>query len=146
MEDISVRGYSLSPGGRLLLGVWVVFLISGFALAASLEPDPRGYGTHQGLGLPPCSFQVLFGVSCPSCGSTTCFSHFVRGEWPSAVRANVSAFLLALVCAAMVPWGLYGVVRGRLWNVDQPATAFMWLLFGLCGVSLTQWVIRLLFF
>lgn len=134
------------PSGRVLLALWVVFLISGFALAASLAPDPRGYGTHQGLGLPPCSFQVLFGVNCPSCGSTTCFSHFVRGQWVSAIRSNVSAFLLALVCAAMIPWGIYGVVRGRLWKVEQPATAFMWLLLTLCGVSLTQWVIRLLFY
>lgn len=146
MENNLVRGFPLGSGSRVLLGLWVVFLISGFLLAASLEPDPRGYGTHQGLGLPPCSFQVLFDISCPSCGSTTCFSHFVRGQWVSAVRANVSAFLLALVCAAMVPWGIYSVIRGQLWNVRQPATAFMWLLLSLCGVSLTQWIIRLLFF
>ncbi len=130
----------------MLLGVWVTFLVSGFALAVSLEPDPRGYGTHQGLGLPPCSFQVLFGISCPSCGSTTCFSHFVRGQWFAAVRANLSAFLLALVCAAMVPWGIHGVIRGHMWNVRQPATAFMWLLLTLCGVSLTQWLVRMMFF
>ena len=146
MEDSSVRGFPLGPGSRVLLGLWVVFLISGFLLAASLKPDPRGFGTHQRLGLPPCSFRVLFGINCPSCGSTTCFAQFVRGDWVSAIRANVSAFLLALVCSAMVPWGIHGVIRGYLWKVRQPATAFMWLLLTLCSVSLTQWIIRLMFF
>lgn len=144
LDENPERGYALGARGRVLLGAWGLFLTSGFVLAASLDPDPRGYGTHQRLGLPPCSFQVLFGVNCPSCGSTTCFAYFVRGHWVSAAQSNSAAFLLALVCAAMVPWSWYSVWSGRLWQVDSPATTLMWLLIGLCGLSLGQWIVRML--
>lgn len=136
-------GCRIGRGGRFLLAVWSLLLMAGFALAWHLEPDPRGYGTHQGLGLPPCSFQILFGINCPSCGGTTCFAHFVRGEWIAAARANVAAFGLALVCAAMIPWSWYSALRGRLWRIEDPATACLWLLLVLCGLSLVQWSIRL---
>jgi hypothetical protein len=144
IEYIPVRGYPLTRSGRVLLLGWGLFLVAGFALAAWVEPDPRGYGTHQRLGLPPCSFHVLFGTSCPSCGSTTSFAHFVRGHWPAAVRCNTAAFLLALTCAAMIPWSWYSAWRGRLWQVEQPATAFLWLLIVLCSISIAQWIMRLL--
>jgi hypothetical protein len=142
-QEIDFSGYPLSRRGRWLLGLWSLFLVSGFALALVLKPDPRGYGTHQRLGLPPCSFQVLFGINCPSCGSTTCFAHFVRGEWIAAMEANVAAFCLAVVCAVMIPWSWYGVWRGRLWKVEQPSIACLWLLLGLCGLSVVQWAVSL---
>lgn len=141
--DVPFAGYPVSPSGRVLLGLWSLFLVAGFALACSLKPDPRGYGTHQGLGLPPCSFQILFDINCPSCGSTTCFSHFVRGNWVAAAQSNIAAFCLALVCAAMIPWSWYAVWRGRLWKIEQPATACVWLLAVLCGLSLVQWIVRM---
>ena len=142
-DDILWDGYPLSRSGRVLLAVWGLFLVAGFCVALSLEPDPRGYGTHQRLGLPPCSFHVLFGIGCPSCGSTTCFAHFVRGHWTAAMRSNPGAFCLALACALMVPWSAVSVWRGRLWKVNQPATVCMWLLLGLCGISLVQWLVRM---
>lgn len=142
VED-NVTGYPLGRSSRVLLALWTVFLIAGFALAASLEPDPRGYGTHQRLGLPPCSFQMLFGLKCPSCGSTTSFAHFVRGQWGASIQANPGAFGLALMSAAMVPWGIYSTWLGRTWRLAQPATAFVWLLSGIVAVSLLQWGIRI---
>ena len=136
-------GYSVSTSGRCLLVLWSLFLVAGFGLAASLNPDPRGYGTHQGLGLPPCSFQILFGINCPSCGSTTCFAHFVRGHWIAAAQANIAAFGLALVCAAMIPWSSYSAWSGRLWKIERPAPALLAVLLTLCLVSLVQWIVRL---
>jgi hypothetical protein len=141
--ESNVSGYPLSRAARVLLGLWTLFLISGFVLAASLEPDPRGYGTHQRLGLPPCTFQLLFGLKCPSCGSTTSFAHFVRGHWYESVCANPGAFGLALTSAAMVPWGIYSMWVGRTWRIDQPATVFVWFLSGIVSVSLLQWVVRI---
>lgn len=143
MDQSPARGYPLTRSGRVLLSGWGLFLVAGFALAAAVEPDPRGYGTHQRLGLPPCSFHILFGTSCPSCGTTTCFAHFVRGQWIDAAACNTAAFLLALACVAMVPWSWYGAWRGRLWRIDDPAQAFLWLLITLCSLSLSQWVLRM---
>ena len=142
-REIAVSGHPLRPGGRVLLGLATLGLIAGFWLASTLEPDPRGYGTHQRLGLPPCSFQVLFGVKCPSCGSTTSFAHFVRGAWIASLRSNPAAFGLALVSAAMVPWGAWSAWIGRTWRIDQPATACVWLLASIVTVSLVQWVLRI---
>jgi hypothetical protein len=142
-SECVLPGYPLGRSGRVLLGLWTLFLIAGFWLASTLEPDPRGYGTHQRLGLPPCSFQLLFGLNCPSCGSTTSFAHFVRGEWIASIGSNPSAFALALLCAAMVPWSAYSAWIGRTWRLESPATVFVWFLSVIVTVSLIQWVVRL---
>ena len=48
--------WSLALGGVLVL-----------SMAAAIEPDPRGYGTHTQLGLPPCGFlpDVRYGRAVP---------------------------------------------------------------------------------
>jgi|GEM_PF-3243744 len=82
-------------------------------LAALLKPDPRGYGTHQQLGLPPCITSMMLGVKrCPGCGLTTGFAHLVRGQITSAWASNpmsllfFSAMLICMGCA------LHGMVTG----------------------------------
>ncbi len=144
LERTSGSGYRLSLVGRLFLVICGLGLLSGFLLAASLEPDPRGFGTHQRLGLPPCSFRIWFGIHCPSCGSTTSFSHFIRGEWLSALQSNLAAFGLALVCAAAVPWTFYSAWQGRTWGLNRPALALACVTGVLCVISLTQWTVRVL--
>ncbi len=137
-------GYPLSRVGRVLLVGWSLCLLAGFAVAFSLEPDPRGYGTHERLGLPGCTFRTMFGVPCPSCGMTTSFAHFTRGQFVSAARSNVAGLLLAVVCALQIPWCWLSVVTGRLWKVSQPGACLLWLMLVLCGVCVLQWVVRLL--
>lgn len=121
-------GYPLSPAGRwvtLLLGLG---LCGGFLLAVALPPDPRGFGTHQRLGLPECSFRMLFNKPCPGCGMTTSFSHFVRGEWRQAAAANPAGLLMASTCTILTVWCAWSAATGRLWMVDDP-----WM-FGACLV------------
>jgi len=67
----------------LLLGGGFILLTSYF-----LSPDPRGYGTHQHLFLPPCPFRWLTHLPCPSCGLTTSFAYFAKGHWASAWHAH----------------------------------------------------------
>ncbi|WP_217647062.1 DUF2752 domain-containing protein [Planctomicrobium piriforme] len=112
-------------------------------MAWQLTPDDRGFGTHQQLGFPPCSFQVIFGIPCPSCGGTTSFAHFVRGQWPSSARANPAAFLLALGCVVLVPWCWCSSWLGRTWGVDSPAWLLLWFVIAVSGVALLQWGYRL---
>jgi hypothetical protein len=134
----------LSRVEQIALFLAGVIIISGFALSCYLKPDSRGFGTHQQLGFPPCSIQILFGVPCPSCGGTTSFAHFVRGQWGSAIRANAAAFLLALMCFLFVPWAWISSWRGRLIGVRSPALVLIGLLLGICAVALVQWGIRML--
>ena len=141
----SFRQFDGAPVGRVgraVLIAWAMFLIAGFALARSLEPDPRGFGTHRQFGLPECSFRMLFSKPCPGCGMTTSFSHFVRGEFAAAARANESALLLAILSAVMIPWSLSSAVRGRLWLVDDPVPVFAGLVIALGGIAVALWVIR----
>ncbi len=68
-------------------------VIGGFVMAYRLEPDPRGFGTHQRLGLPPCTIRAVFGIPCPSCGMTTSFANITKGRWREAARANVAGLI-----------------------------------------------------
>ncbi len=75
-------------------------------LAAWLEPDARGHGTHEQLGLSPCIFHTLTGLPCPMCGATTAFSHLAHGHVVEAVLAQPFAAVLFLVTVAltMLAW------------------------------------------
>lgn len=135
--------HQLTGFHRLVLGCLGILLLSGFALAASLRPDARGFGTHQRLGLPPCSMRVLFGIPCPNCGMTTSFAHFVRGQLPSSLRANAAGALLAMACLVLMPWALGSAFVGRSLIVRDPMLTFVRGLLGLAVIILMHWVWRL---
>lgn len=137
-------GTPVGPGSRWLLLVCGLFLLAGFGLSAWLSPDPQGHGTHRQLGLAPCSFLMLTGRPCPSCGATTAFAHFVRGEWPSAVRANAAAFVLAIVCAGLMPWCLASAATGRLVGLHDIERPLLILVITMVGLFALQWVVNLL--
>ena len=88
------------------------------AAAFWIQPDPRGIGSHQQLGMPPCVSIVLFGVSCPTCGMTTAFAHTVRGELWSAFNAQPAGFLLALATIAAAGLSLGTLLTGKVWHVN----------------------------
>jgi hypothetical protein len=124
----------------MLVGMGLASLL---VLAWRLDPDPRGLGTHQQLGLPACTIRVLFGMRCPSCGMTTSWSHAVRGEWPSALACNVAGAILAAAAMVGVVWTLAAAVRGRWW-LWRPSDGV--LLFGAITVvvlALVDWGVRL---
>jgi hypothetical protein len=133
------QGMPLSDRQRWLLAGWSLFLVAGFALAAWLQPDPRGFGTHQQLGFPPCSFRLIFGQICPTCGGTTCFALFVRGEWQAALRANPAIFLFAMSCALQIPWAWLSVMARRTIGVNDPASTVAGGLLIICSLALIQW-------
>ena len=132
-----------STGRATLIGT-ALFLIVGFGIAGLLNPDPRGYGTHQQLGMPPCTFRFLFGRPCPGCGMTTCFAHFVRGEFTKACRANIAGVVLAAVCVMLIPWCLWSAYRGRLWKVSDPVMFAGGLTLSLSGLAILLWIARVL--
>lgn len=132
-------GHPIGTGIRVLLVLWSLFLCAGFALAASMRPDPRGFGTHQSLGFPPCTFQVLFDIPCPSCGMTTSFSHFIRGQIAASARANIAGLLLAITCLIQIPWCWISALKGRLWRVHQPTNFALIVVGGISLVAVVNW-------
>jgi hypothetical protein len=75
---------------------------------------------------------------------TTSFAYFTRGRLARAAGANAAGVLLAITCAAMIPWSLASSTCGRLLWVARPDAALMWLLVILSGGCLVDWVFRLL--
>src|SRR5262249_18836053 len=103
----------------LLLGI-VGGLIAVFTIAVLLNPynpdgTPKTMGTHTGppLNLPDCTFKVMTGMPCPACGMTTSFSLLMHGDLINSMRANWVGTGLAIVCLALIPWGLISVWRKR---------------------------------
>ncbi|MDH3199688.1 MAG: DUF2752 domain-containing protein [Myxococcales bacterium] len=133
---------SPSVAERLL---WASLAAGGFAVlvtAAWIEPDPRGYGTHTQLGLPPCGFLALTGSPCPGCGLTTAFAYAARGQWWLAGTSNPLGLVLFLIVCATVPMSVLAIVRG--WSfaatVDRLSLDRWALAVAGCGVVL--WVVR----
>jgi hypothetical protein len=142
---IPPRGFALRGWQRAVLVVVGGVLVGLLATAASLRPASRGYGTHQQLGLPPCTLQVWYGIRCPSCGMTTSWSHMMRGQVASAVRANAGGALLAAVAAVYGPWMLASGIWGRwLWG---PPREFPTMIGGIAIIVTTviDWSVRLYF-
>ncbi len=135
-------GRPANTGERWALAMCGLALTAGFLLAAALEPDPRGYGTHQRLGLPECSFKTLFAKPCPGCGMTTSFAHFVRGDWQQSFRANPAGLLMAVTCAGLIPWCWWSAFRGRMWLVSDPWAPLAILMAAWGALGLLVWIVR----
>lgn len=143
-KSLSFSTIRVSPVCRVFLLCWSLFLLAGFSLSYCLQPDPRGYGTHQTLGLPPCTIRLLWGVPCPSCGMTTSFSHFVRGQLSDSIRVNAAGFLLALMFLMQVFWSWYGLFRGCLLWPRSPLRLLLWGSGLIYFVALLQWIVWML--
>jgi len=92
-----------------LAGVCLAVLVT----AAGISPDPRGVGTHTQLGLAPCQFEARLGIPCPTCGMTTSFAHFVRGQLLASLYVQPFGPVLALAAAMAVWGGIYVGWTGR---------------------------------
>lgn len=109
-------------GHLLILVVVCLFWGVGF----SLKPDPRGHGTHQQLGLPPCTIYFLTGRPCPSCGLTTSVSATLHGDLALAWRANPFGIAIVAVSVGLFLNSLMALgVRRSLWLSERTV---VWLL------------------
>jgi hypothetical protein len=123
----------------LALGLVVVF-----GIAIRLNPyDENGnalrMGTHLQVGLPPCTFQVLTGVPCPSCGLTTSFALLVRGDVINSLRANAVGTLLALFWLALIPWSVACALARRYFLIKQVERVIMITVIVFAGLLLVRW-------
>lgn len=138
------RRTTLSRLDRFWLAAAGVGLLGLLATAAVLRPSQSGHGTHRQLGLPPCTFWVLFHRPCPTCGMTTAWAHLMRGEWIDACRANTGGALLGVLAMVAAPWLLGSAIRGR-WLAAAPSErAAAWMSAIILLVIMTDWAIRLL--
>jgi hypothetical protein len=103
----------LSAGARA-----VALLISGACLAvllvaAKLNPNPAGESTHTQLGMNGCQFLAQTGLPCPSCGMTTSFAWFVRGNLLASLYVQPMGMVLAMLTALTFWTALYTGLTGK---------------------------------
>ena len=82
-------------------------------LALATEPDPRGFGTHEQLGLAPCGLRAWTGWPCPACGVTTAVVLATRGRLLHSLRTQPFGLLLALLLALLFVAALASIRSGR---------------------------------
>lgn len=136
---------TIRPEGRMvrLRGACLAMVgLAAFLAGRSLSPRPSGLGTHESLGLPPCSMIAEVGWPCPACGLTTSFSAAARGEISLSVRAHpfgpvLFAWLLTLGSA-----GLIEAFTGRpiVQRLARPA----WAVYFVLGGLFSGWVVKLI--
>ena len=128
---------------RLVVALAGGLLLVPVAIALCLPPSPSGLGTHQQLGLPPCTLLDWYGIRCPSCGMTTAWCCLVRGQIVPALRANVGGALLGLAAAIGGPWLVVSGVCSR-WVGGFPRDG--WIIAAatlILTLTLVQWTVRL---
>jgi hypothetical protein len=104
---------------RALVVVMGLGLMTLLGVALWLQPAAKGYGTHTQLGLAPCTLTQVAGIRCPSCGMTTSWSYFVRGQLIQAAKTNSGGTLLAALAAVCGPWLVISGIAGR-WFWRRP--------------------------
>ena len=135
---------AVTPRGRLLAAVMAMALLVPLVVACFLEPDAKGYGTHQQLGFPPCTLVALCGVRCPTCGMTTAWAAVVRGRLLDGLTANAGGVLLAFLAIGSVV-GLTAIAwlgRRPRWFPDTNGLA--WGAMAVAAVTLVDWTVRIL--
>ena len=103
----------LSAPSRLVALAVSLACLAVLVTAAMIRPNGGGTSTHTQLGLAECQFLRTSGIPCPSCGMTTSFSWFVRGNVLASLYIQPMGTLLALSAAITFWAALYIAITGK---------------------------------
>jgi len=93
----------------------LVLALGAFMAALLLQatPDPRGFGTHEQLGMVPCGWPPSGGIPCPTCGATTAACYLVHLSPLAAVATHPFGAVVAAVGLWMSGWAAFCLIMGR---------------------------------
>jgi len=133
----------LTMQNRALAGAIALSALSVLVLAAWLKPASAGYGTHEQLGMFPCTWAAVLNKPCPTCGMTTAFANAANGDLLASFTSQPFGALLAVVAASIFWAGLHIAVTGshlgRMYSVLLRNRS-IWIAGGLL---LAAWVYKL---
>jgi Protein of unknown function (DUF2752) len=143
-EPKGARHLSFTMLQRMLALGSGVCVLGMLIVASLLQPDASGYGTHQQLGLPPCTSVVILGMRCPACGMTTSWSLLLHGRITEAAGTNLGGMMIAIIALAYLPASCYFTVVGK-----STRDGWFSLALGICllvavAVSVIQWLGRMI--
>ena len=123
----------------VVLVLSVVLLI----VAASLDPEPVGVGTHRQMGLPACGLLVRFGIPCATCGMTTAVCLAVQGRMIDALTVQPAGAVLAVMTSMAAMISAYGLLTGASLG---PVVTWLWrprLVWAVGGVLIGSWLYKI---
>ena len=116
--------------GVVVLGVWV-------------DPDQRGFGTHEQLGLAPCRTMDVIGIPCPGCGVTTSVSLLWHGDIWGYFLNQPFGFLLGLIVPLSALIAVARHFRGSDLYTDALKMRWGKWLIGLASVMVLAWIYKI---
>lgn len=144
MNEVPPNSNALNLWERAALAALATALSLAIAAAVWLEPDGRGYGTHEQLGFPACTFFRIVGRPCPSCGMTTAWANLLHGRPLAAMQANAVGALLAAAAPLGAVWAGVSAAIGVWWG-GRPRQRWLLAALGLLtAVVLIDWLLRLI--
>jgi Protein of unknown function (DUF2752) len=140
--------FIVSPFGK----PWEHWLVLGFAFAAIavvvvlaivVEPDPRGFGTHERLGLPPCKPMEWWNVPCPGCGVTTSVALAGHGHFWASIHNQPFGFVTAIGLPLFGLWAIVTALRGKNLASELSRWRVGWWGIALVAVMVLSWGYKL---
>jgi hypothetical protein len=146
-ETIRAPAWS-GPLGRsyehwLLIALALAGLVALLVLGLFVKPDPRGYGTHEQLGLPSCKPMEWWGIPCPGCGVTTSVALAARGHLWASIHNQPFGFLVACGIPLFAIWCAAHHFRGRDLHTELKRMKLLWWGAIVATVMLFGWVYKL---
>ena len=144
VRPMSIQVITLSWKQRGLALAAGVGALGVIALARLVAPDPRGLGTHERLGLPPCLSEALFHIPCPFCGMTTAFSLMAHGRVQEAFVCQPAGALsfVGVSLASVAAWWCCIAAVGLRIRLSRAQSRMLWAT-GL-GLIILAWIYKLL--
>jgi hypothetical protein len=141
---VTTAAFGRTLATRFVAAMVCAACVGLLTLAASLQADERGVGTHEQLGFPPCTMHALTDVPCPSCGMTTAFAHAAHGRLGAALVTQPAGAALAVLVAMAALISGYIMVTGRnvarhLRPLGRPGV-----LLGAVGVLVAAWIYKII--
>jgi hypothetical protein len=121
------------------LGALALFVVLGLWI----HPDPRGFGTHEQLGLPACKMMDWTGIPCPGCGVTTSVALFAHGQFLESLRNQPLGYLVALAIPLCAAWTVVSHLLGRDLAHDADIVRVKPFVLSLFAVILLPWLYKI---
>ncbi len=127
---------------------WLVLLVGlGFVVAlARVDPDVRGHGTHEQLGMDACNWPKVYHIPCPTCGCTTAATHLVHLQPLQAFSTQPFGATLALLGILLAILALYCLCRRKAFLGTLVFLPYGTMMVSLLGLLLLSWLYTYLTF